>query len=258
MDVAARVAERLAGLPGVASVVLGGARAAGPQHATSGWSLGVYHRGPLDATVPAALAELDPAGVVTQPGEWGRLMDGGAWLLVDDTRVDVRYRDLDTVEHWIAEAVEGRFEIDGVPGHLAGMPTYALAGEAALGRVLAGDPDGVPRPEVPPALAEHAPEAWRFRRSFSLATAEAHAGRRDVSTAAGMMARAAIEEAHARCCERREWVVDEEGLLGRAGLEAADFVLANLSMDRSGLAVAAAELRAILNPTGEQPSGLPA
>jgi predicted nucleotidyltransferase len=251
------VASELASLPGVAVVTLGGSRATGSDHPTSDWDLGLYHEGPLDPSVPTALAELDPAGTVTEPGDWGRIVDGGGWLLVDGIRIDVLYRDLDVVRQWIAEAEAGRFEIDELPGSLAGLPTYTLVGEAALGQVLAGEADALPRPGYPDALCEAAPDIWRFRRSFSLSHADAHALRHDVVACAGMLARAALEEAHARCAERREWVLNEKGLAARAGLDGAAFVLSNLSMDRSGLAVATAELRALLNPSGEQPPGLP-
>ena len=49
-------------------------------------------------------------------------MNGGASVTIEGRRVDVIYRDLDAVEHWVAEANEGRFEIDAVDGWLTGMP----------------------------------------------------------------------------------------------------------------------------------------
>ena len=95
----------------------------------------LYYRGPLDA---ANLRELPFEGDVAEPGAWGRLMNGGASLTVDGRRVEVIYRDLDAVEHWVAEASEGRFEIDAVDGWLAGMPTYVLVGELASCEALPG------------------------------------------------------------------------------------------------------------------------
>jgi hypothetical protein len=41
------------------------------------------------------------------------------------------YRDLDVVEYWVAEARQGRFEVDYVAGHVVDLPTYVLAGELA-------------------------------------------------------------------------------------------------------------------------------
>ena len=74
-------------------------------------------------------------------------MNGGAWLTVDGARVDLIYRDLDEVLRWTAAAGDGRFEIRREVGYVAGIATYILAGELALGRVLAGD---LPRPAFPP------------------------------------------------------------------------------------------------------------
>lgn len=53
-------------------------------------------------------------------------MNGGSWLQLDDLRIDVLVRDLDVVEHWAGEAGAGRFEVDGLPGYVAGITTYSL------------------------------------------------------------------------------------------------------------------------------------
>lgn len=96
----------------------------------------LYYRGTLDA---AHLRKLGFEGDVAEPGAWGRLMNGGASLAVEGRRAEVIYRDLDSVEHWVAEADRGRFEIDAVDGWLAGMPTYVLVGELATCEALAGE-----------------------------------------------------------------------------------------------------------------------
>jgi hypothetical protein len=70
---------------------------------------------------------------VVEPGEWGQLVNGGAWLTVEGQRVDLLYRDLDFVQHWIEEAQAGRYEVDQVQGNLAGMASYVLAGGARAG-----------------------------------------------------------------------------------------------------------------------------
>jgi transposase InsO family protein len=67
-------------------------------------------------------------------------------------RVDVHYRDLDDVEHRLAEAQEGRFGIERLLFHLAGIPTYIVAAELALNRVLHGQlaGAGIEAVKVPP------------------------------------------------------------------------------------------------------------
>jgi hypothetical protein len=57
-------------------------------------------------------------GTVVEPGEWGRLVNGGAWLTVEGQRVALLYRDLDVVRHWSEEAEAGRYEVDRVEGYL--------------------------------------------------------------------------------------------------------------------------------------------
>lgn len=127
------------------------------------------------------------------------------------------YRSLDAVEHWLAEAEEGRFEIDRVEGHVAGLPTYVVAGELATAEVLHGE---LPRPSFPEALRHSAPPRWRSLAAFDLDIAEAAGERGDVVTCVGLLARAPIGEAHARLAERGEWALSEKGITRRAGLGA--------------------------------------
>lgn len=207
------LAERLQAIPGVVAVTLGGSRARGDERPGSDWDLGLYYRGHLDANQLRAFGH---PGTVVDPGEWGRLMNGGAWWELDGVKVDVLYRDLDVVESWTQQADQGRFEIDPLLGHLAGFPTYALAGELALGRQLTGPP--LPRPVFPQLLRQSAPPSWRWRVEFHRKYAESHLARGDERTAAAVRTRADIEEAHARMAERGEWVLNEKGLLAKAGI----------------------------------------
>ena len=124
------LAERLAAVPGVVAVTLGGSRAVGAAVEGSDWDFGLYYRGGLD---PADISALGWPGRVFAPGEWGSIVNGGAWLTVGDARVDLIYRDLDEVLRWTAAAGEGRFEIRREVGYVAGIATYILAGELALG-----------------------------------------------------------------------------------------------------------------------------
>jgi len=50
--------------------------------------------------------------VVTSFYEWGRWVNGGAWLTIGGQRVDFIYRSLEQVEQVIAEAEAGRYELD--------------------------------------------------------------------------------------------------------------------------------------------------
>ena len=101
--------EQVARVPGVKAVTLGGSRARGMARADSDWDFGLYYRGTIDT---GAIRALGYPGHVAEPGDWGRIVNGGAWLDVEGERVDLLYRNLDEVEYWLAEANAGRFEID--------------------------------------------------------------------------------------------------------------------------------------------------
>jgi predicted nucleotidyltransferase len=208
----AALAAELQAIPAALAVVLGGSRATGTHRPDSDWDLGLYYRGSLD---PDDLRRLGHPGHVSELGEWGPIMHGGAWLTIEGTPVDVLFRDLDTVEHWLDEARQGRFEVLSQNGYLVGAPTYVLVGELAIGRPIAGE---LPRPSYPDALADAASERWRGRAAVALMFAQLHARADDDVACTGMLAAAALCTAHARLAERREWVLNEKGLVRRAGL----------------------------------------
>ena len=245
------LAERLAEIPGVVAVALGGSRARGEERPESDWDFGLYYEGKLRAEDVRALGF---PGEVVEPGAWGRLVNGGAWLQVDGVRVDLLYRDLRFVQKWVDEASAGRFEIDRVGGFVAGMATYVLAGELALGKTLVGE---LPRPEFPDALREAAPRRWRGDADFSLTVAEQAAERGDVASCAGLLVRAAVAEAQARLAGAGEWVLNEKGILRRAGLGAVEPTLALVGLRPSELSRSVARVRAELpNPrTGDETNG---
>src|SRR6266536_764026 len=130
------LAEELGKGEVVVAVTVGGARADGPATDSSDWDFGLYYRDRISADDVRGLGF---EGEVVEPGEWGRLVNGGAWLTIEGQRVDLLYRDLEFVEHWLAEAEAGRFEIDRVEGYVGGMATYVLAGELATCEVLVGE-----------------------------------------------------------------------------------------------------------------------
>jgi len=207
-----QIASRLAEIPGVLAVTLGGSRARGQARPDSDWDFGLYYRESID---PADVEALGWPGTVTGPGGWGPVVNGGAWLTVSGQRVDLCYRDLDEVLGEVADAKRGRFRIWNLPNYVAGIATYALVGELALCRVLVGD---LPRPTFPEALAETAPLVWRQQGSMTLHTAEVHGQRGDTVATVANLARATLMEAQARLAERRQWALNEKGLVERAGL----------------------------------------
>ena len=214
-DLAALVAQRSARIPGVVAVTLGGSRAQGNHRPDSDWDFGLYYRGRLDAKDVAALGW---PGRVFAPGEWGGgVMNGGAWLHVDGRRVDLHYRDLGDVEHWLTETHLGRFKVERLPFYLAGIPTYVVVGELAVAQVLVGE---LPRPEFPVALRQAASSFWQAAAELSLDYAgSVYARRGDALGCAGSLARAVIEAAHGRLAAKGAWVLNEKRIVQRAGLD---------------------------------------
>ncbi len=201
------LAQTLSRIPGVVAVSLGGSRAQGTHRENSDWDFGVYYRGDLD---PGDVRALGFEGEVFAPGDWAEPMHGGAWLRVDGVKVDLIYRDLALVETELSRAERGEFDIRRVPGYLVGMPTYALVGELALGRVLVGK---LPRPTFPHVLRERAARRWTWEADFWMRTSDAHRERGDVVAVAGADAAAALSTAHAEAASHGRWVLNEKGLI---------------------------------------------
>ncbi|USQ87702.1 nucleotidyltransferase domain-containing protein [Streptomyces phaeoluteigriseus] len=218
--------DRLAALPGVRAVALGGSRAQGTHRPDSDWDLAVYYRGTFD---PAGLRAVGWEGEVSEVGAWGGgVFNGGAWLAIDGRRVDVHYRDLDVVTHELAEAEQGRFRVEPLLFHLAGIPTYLVVAELAINRVLHGE---LPRPAAyPDKLRRTACERWYGTANATLAYAAAHHADGDRRTeAAGALAVAATQAGHAVLAARGEWVTNEKRLLERAGLRDVDALVARIA-----------------------------
>ena len=240
----APTADRLATLPAVHAVALGGSRAQGTQRPDSDWDLAVYYRGPFD---PAGLRALGWEGEVSEVGGWGGgVFNGGAWLTVEGRRVDVHYRDLDVVERELGEAEQGRFRVEPLLFHLAGIPSYLVVAELAINRVLRGE---LPRPDGYPAkLRLSAAERWYGTADATLAYARAnHAPQGRLTEVAGALAVAAVQAGHGVLAERGEWVTNEKRLLERAGLRSVDGMVAGLRPEPDVLDRAVSDAEALFS-----------
>lgn len=238
-----RVTDRLAALPTVRAVALGGSRAQGTHTPDSDWDLAVYYRGAFD---PADLRALGWQGEVSELGGWGGgVFNGGAWLTIDNRRVDVHYRDLDVIDHELAEAEQGRFRIEPLMFHLAGIPSYLVVAELAINKVLRGD---LPRPATyPRPLRRTAATRWHDMATATLAYAKAgHAPKGALTQVAGAIAVAATQTAHAVLAARGEWVTNEKHLIERAGLRQVDTVISNLTPTPQHLVRAVTEAETLL------------
>ena len=221
------VADRLGNLPGVEAVNLGGSRAEGTHRPDSDWDFAIYYRGHFD---PQTLRDIGWPGEVSEVGGWSKgVFNGGAWLEIDGRRSDVHYRDLDTIDRETDAAREGRFCIEPLMFHLAGIPSYLVLAELAGQQVLRGQ---LPTPDYPAALRERAPRVWwdRAERTFGYAHTN-HAPYGRLAQCAGLVAQAASQAAHAVLAARGQWVTNEKRLLTRAGLRQVDEFIAMTGTD---------------------------
>lgn len=221
------IADRLGQIPGVVAVTLGGSRATGTATADSDWDFGLYYDRPVD---PADVQALGWPGRVFAPGDWGPIVNGGAWLEIEGQRVDLIYRDLAVVRHWTAEAERGRFRIEREVGYVAGIATYVVAGELALGEVLVGE---LARPSFPDPLRDSAPLLWNRLAAGALHHAEVHWRRGDRVAAQANLGQAILAAAQGRLAAAGVWALNEKGIVARAGLGELQSIVADGQPDQT-------------------------
>lgn len=221
-DTIESMAERLARVPGVRAVALGGSRARGTHRPDSDWDLGLYYRGEVDVSALAALAAEVTGGPVevAGPGGWGPWVNGGAWLSLDGVPVDWILRDLDRVERVWADCLDGRYETGTQPGHPLGFWSPAYAGEVALCRVLA-DPAGEltalrERTRRYPEPLRRALVGAAWEAEFSVAAAAKSVGAGDTLHVSLCLSRAFGVLAQALHAHHRVWCLNEKGALAAA------------------------------------------
>lgn len=198
---AEKIAAKLAPVPGVVAVVLGGSRASGLAAEDSDLDLGIYYaesnRPSLTALTQVA-TELQ-AGVPAQlapPGAWGRWVNGGGWLNVDGTKVDWIFRDLTRVGVVFDECLAGVVTCDYSLGHPHGFHNHYYLGEVHYGVPLS-DAGSVVRDlkarltPYPRKLRQALVEKYLYDAGFMLDVGHKSAPRGDVLHATGCLFRGA-------------------------------------------------------------------
>jgi predicted nucleotidyltransferase len=222
-EVLQATAARLAEVPGVVAVVLGGSRARGTHRPDSDFDLGLYYRGSLAVDRLRSIAR-DITGTptdVTEPGGWGPWVNGGGWLTVDGWRVDWIYRDLDRVHRIWQDCRAGRYEVGIQAGHPLGFYSHAYAGEVALCRVLsdaAGELSAL-RAEISayPPLLRKALIDGLWEADFLVGSAKYGVAGADPAYAAGCLFRAIGVACHALHAADEAWLINEKGMVASAG-----------------------------------------
>lgn len=227
-----KVVRALSGVPGVKAVVLGGSQCRGEATASSDYDIGVYYEtGTLDTMqLGQRLEALDDnhrAGLLNQPGEWGPWINGGAWLTVDGTAVDILLRETGRVGEVLCDCTAGRITIDYQCGHPFGFVNTIYAAEIHHCKPLWQDGDeivsmlkamleadgGYPRQMREAAIQKFLWEAW-----FSLACARKPAHSGETNYAMGSVFRAVCAWAQVLYALNGKYLMNEKKALHQAGM----------------------------------------
>lgn len=252
-----RVVAELKEVVGMEAIVLGGSHARRRARPDSDIDIGLYYRPGTAFSIEhvrrIALHLNDaPEPVVSGFGEWGRWMDGGAWLTIEGQRVDLLYRSLEKVEITLKDAVEGRFEID-----FEQQPPFGFFGPTLLGEVAVAVPLHDPRSvlsdlkakvsPMPEALAKAVVQSRLWSVEFGLsAFAPKFAANGDVHGVAGCLTRFAQALVLTLFALNRVYPINDKTTIS----EIEEFRIAPASF---GL-----RLRAILSNIGSTPEALEA
>jgi len=215
------LANRIAEVPGVVGVVLGGSRARGTADAHSDTDIGVYRRGEMDLSALREIAAEYPGSSVAAPGEWGPWVDGGAWLATPGAKTDLLWRDLDRVTTILDQARAGVVRCERQVGHPLGFFSYAYLAELATAVVLV-DRHGeleVVRSALDPypqALADAIEREYGFEARFSVDNAVVPAARGDRFSATGFLFRGIGCLVHVLHARAGVWLATEKNAVASA------------------------------------------
>jgi len=249
----------------VVAVVIGGSHARGDATSNSDLDLGIYYdpaNRPSLAALRVLAAKLDDRhgeAAVTDFGDWGPWINGGAWLDIQGQRVDWLYRDLNQVQREITECTEGRPKVYYQPGHPHGFWNHIYMGEVFYCRPLyeADDRLAVLKAQTipyPPRLRQ-AMIASLWEAGFSLENCHKPAARGETYHVAGFLYRAAAIMVQALFALNERYCINEKGSAAltdtfplRPPLFNAEVssVLENIGATPTRLQVSVARLQALL------------
>lgn len=221
------IVERLRGIGGIDAIALGGSRARGSHTPASDIDIGLYYdpAAGLDlAALAAAATELDDQhreDLLTEPGGWGPWINGGGWLRIHGTPVDLLYRDRAQVAAVIGDCRAGRIELSYQAGHPFAFVSSIYLAEVALCQPL-DDPRGqlatlkALASPYPPALQRAIIERVWWEADFSLRVGQKGVGRGDAAYVAGCCFRGVACLLMALFALNREHWMNEKGALALA------------------------------------------
>jgi predicted nucleotidyltransferase len=184
---------------GVAAVVLGGSYAAGMASDQSDLDIGIYYHPEKPFKVDDIKTVVEKYAVspatVTDFYEWGPWVNGGAWMLTEQGKVDFLYRNIHQVQQTIDKAQQGEWE-----NHYEQQPPYGFSSVIYLAEVNICQPLYDPAGLLaawkkavsvyPLPLKETIVRQSLWSADFTLWQAAGFAEKRDVYNTVGCLARA--------------------------------------------------------------------
>jgi hypothetical protein len=232
-----RLTDALGAVGGVRAIVLGGSRARNIASERSDYDIGLYYdpATPLDmAALRIAVVSLDDRGAaaeITNIGGWGPWINGGGWLTVAGTRVDLLYRDHFRVRAVIDECRAGQVGCYFQAGHPHGFITAIYAGEIAICVPLADSHGDVARLKAlttpyPQRLRDALITKFMWEAQFALDNARHGRASDDVNYVNGCCFRAIASLCQVLAALNGEYLLNEKGAVafcGRLARHPADF-----------------------------------
>ena len=197
------IVNKLKLIKGIKAVVLGGSRADGSNRPDSDIDLGIYYdnqdKFDLDGVKRLANEINDiPNPIVTAFGEWGKWVNGGAWLTIKGQRVDFLYRDFNFVSKIIQDCKKGIKQSDYYQQPPYGFHSYIYCAEIKICKVLF-DPENIIQKlklevkDYPQALKETIISGFLWDAEFSLEHCKKFAQRGEVLLVSGCLTRIASD-----------------------------------------------------------------
>lgn len=195
------IVNRLAAVPGVQAVALGGSYARGRQHAESDLDVAIYYT----ESAPFAIGDIRAAANafsvrgapdVTDFYGWGAWVNGGAWIHTASGKVDFIYRSLEQVQRTIDETQQGITHLDFLQQPAYGFTSIIYLAETRICVPLYDPHLHLARLKAqvavyPPRLKEKTVNGSLWLAEFSLVHAEKYARGGSVYATAGALTRTA-------------------------------------------------------------------
>ena len=215
-----QLVNRLKFVGGVKAIVLGGSRADDTHRPDSDIDIGIYYldQNEFDLkqiqTIANAINDTS-APTVTAVGEWGRWVNGGAWLTIQGQKVDFLYRDLIFVRQIIQDCKKGMRQADFYQQPPFGFHSYIYCAEIRTCRVLF-DPENLISKlkaevqEYPKALKNTIVNDFLWDAEFSLLQCKKSALRGEVLIVAGCLTKIASDFVQVLCALNEIFFINDK------------------------------------------------